>query len=159
MKKHISLLVAAVMVLTLIYTPAGLVYGAEEEGPQADSPAAAAPEVEPAEEPTEEPEVEPAEEPTEDAVEETTGSDTGEIKESVKVLANDGAQAEGQKVDLTTGEPDGSDTEEPPQEIGKITNLAVTNQTDKSIAIKWDAYTDTEGNRQIVIKFSLETKI
>ena len=150
MKKHISLLVAVVMVLTLIYTPAGLVYGAEEEGPQADSPAAAAPEVEPAEEPTEEPEVEPAEEPTEepteDAVKETTGSDTGEIKEGGKELANDGAQVEGQKVDFKAGEPDGSDPEEPPQEIGTITNLAVTNQTDKSIAIKWDAYKDTEGN-------------
>ena len=140
MKKHISLLVAAVMVLTLIYTPAGLVYGAEEEGSQADSPAAAAPEVEPAEEPTEEPEVEPAEEPTEDAVKETTGSDTGEIKEGGKELANDGAQVEGQKVDLKAGEPDGSDPEEPPQESGKITNLTVTAQNATSITLKWDAF-------------------
>lgn len=143
MKKHISLLVAAVMVLTLIYTPAGLVYGAEEEGSQADSPAAAAPAEEPegelTEEPTEEPEVEPTEEPTE----ETTGSDTGEIKESVNAVANDGAQVEGQKVNLTTGGSD-SDTEEPSQEpeIGNITGLAVTGQTDTSIALKWDAFTD-----------------
>ena len=136
MKKHISLLVAAVMVLTLIYTPAGLVYGAEE-GPQADSTAAAAPEVEPAEEPTEEPEVEPAEEPTEDAVKETTGSDTGEIKEGGKELANDGAQVEGQKVDLKAVEPDGSDTEE---KTGEITNLTVKTQNATSITLEWDAF-------------------
>ena len=136
MKKHISLLVAVVMVLTLIYTPAGLVYGAEE-GPQADSTAAAAPEVEPAEEPTEEPEVEPAEEPTEDAVKETTGSDTGEIKEGGKELANDGAQVEGQKVDLKAGEPDGSDTEE---KTGEITNLTVKTQNATSITLEWDAF-------------------
>ena len=46
MKKYISLMVAAVMVLTLIYTPAGLVYGAEGEGPQAEAPPLAPPEAE-----------------------------------------------------------------------------------------------------------------
>ncbi len=154
MRRHISLLVAAVMVLTLIYTPAGLVYGAEEDGPQTDSPAAAAPAEEPeavlTEEPTEEPEVEqseePTEEPTEDAAKETTGSDTGELKESVNAVANDGAQVEGQKVDLADDGSSTGDTGETPQEIGEIQNLTVTDQTDKSIAIKWDAYTDTESD-------------
>ena len=108
MKKHISLLVAAVMVLTLIYTPAGLVYGAEEEGPQADNPVAAEPAEENAEEPATE-EQEPVADPEknvgtpaegdasnhEPAVEEVTGNETtGDIQ----------ANEEGNNVVLLAGE-------------------------------------------------------
>lgn len=142
MKKHISLLVAAVMVLTLIYTPAGLVYGAEEEGPQADSPAAAEPAEENAEEPATEvvdPEPEEKNQTGEGTVkdEETTGSDTGETEENVNAIDA------GEGVVLFEEQGENPPTEEPTQEepeTGTITNLSVTKQTDKSIALKWDAF-------------------
>ena len=141
MKKHISLLVAAVMVLTLIYTPAGLVYGAEEEGPQADSPLV----VEPAEENAEEPaaeEQEPAaeeQEPVADpeknagtpavgdssnnepAVEEVTGNETtGDVQ----------ANEEGNNVVLLAGE-------------GTFA-VTVTERKANSIVLSWIAYENAD---------------
>ncbi len=145
MKKHISLLVAAVMVLTLIYTPAGIVYGAEEEGPQADSPAVAEPAEENAEEPATE-EQEPVADPEknagtpaagdssndEPAVEEVTGNETtGDVQ----------ANEEGNNVVLLEGE--------------ATFEVTVTERKANSIVLSWDAYE----NADHYTVFNGETKI
>lgn len=134
MKKHISLLVAAVMVLTLIYTPAGIVYGAEEEGPQADSPVAAEPAEENAEEPATE-EQEPVADPEknagtpaagdssndEPAVEEVTGNETtGDVQ----------ANEEGNNVVLLEGE--------------ATFEVTATERKANSIVLSWNAYENAD---------------
>lgn len=131
MKKYISLMVAAVMVLTLIYTPAGLVYGAEEENPQTgDQVAAEEPAVENAEKPATE-EQEPVADP-EKNVGTSAGDDSSNnepaVEEETRNVTSGDAQAKAGENNVVLM-------------ANEVTlDVTVTERNADSIVLSWNAY-------------------
>lgn len=148
MKRHISLLVAVVMVLTLIYTPAGLVYAADKDAVGNENKEVTEPVEKEVTEPAKEEVTEPAkEEVTEPAEEEVDPKSNSADESKAKSLTVEGTGTGGN----TTGDQDslengdGNDTPDTP-EVAEIVNLKVTSQKATTIGLKWDAFKDADSN-------------